>query len=150
MCIGAGGPLPFGTGRRKKWTRFASLEQRQRARPGKRREELPTPALVLDEVLPELGLVLVMTVDPGFGGQDFIAGAVPKIRRIRALLDRLRPECELEVDGGIHLATAPVVVEAGARVLVAGSAVFEDPGGIHAAMARLRASAAGAESAARS
>src|SRR5206468_4047303 len=55
-----------------------------------------TSAVVLDEVLPELDLVLVMTVDPGFGGQDFIPGAIPKIRRIRALLDRVRPECELE------------------------------------------------------
>src|SRR5207247_2187556 len=61
-----------------------------------------TSAVVLDEVLPELDLVLVMTVDPGFGGQDFIPGAIPKIRRIRALLDRVRPECELEVDGGIR------------------------------------------------
>src|SRR5439155_25747284 len=55
-----------------------------------------TSAVVLDEVLPELDLVLVMTVDPGFGGQDFISGAIPKIRRIGALLDRVRPECELE------------------------------------------------------
>ena len=101
-----------------------------------------TPATALDEVLPELDLVLVMTVDPGFGGQDFIAGTVAKIRRIRALLDRVRPECALEVDGGIHPATAPLAVEAGARVLVAGSAIFEDPGGIRAGMARLRASIA--------
>ena len=97
-----------------------------------------TQAAVLEEVLPELDLVLVMTVDPGFGGQDFIASTVPKIRRIRELIDRVRPACELEVDGGIHPATAPLVVEAGARVLVAGSAVFEDPAGIRAGMQRLR------------
>lgn len=97
-----------------------------------------TPAAVLEEVLSELDLVLVMTVDPGFGGQDFIASTVPKIRRIRELIDRVRPACELEVDGGIHPATAPLVVEAGARVLVAGSAVFEDPAGIRAGMQRLR------------
>ena len=97
-----------------------------------------TPAAVLEEVLPELDLVLVMTVDPGFGGQDFIASTVPKIRRIRELIDRVRPACELEVDGGIHPATAPLVVEAGARVLVAGSAVFEDPAGVRAGMQRLR------------
>jgi ribulose-phosphate 3-epimerase len=97
-----------------------------------------TPAAVLDEVLPELDLVLVMTVDPGFGGQDFIASTVPKIRRIRELIDRVRPACELEVDGGIHPATAPLVVEAGARVLVAGSAVFDDPAGVRAGMQRLR------------
>ncbi|MGH9259618.1 MAG: ribulose-phosphate 3-epimerase [Acidimicrobiales bacterium] len=96
------------------------------------------PATVLDEVLSELDLVLVMTVDPGFGGQDFIASTVPKIRRIRELIDRVRPACELEVDGGIHAATAPLVVEAGARVLVAGSAVFEDPAGVRAGMQRLR------------
>ena len=97
-----------------------------------------TPAAVLEEVLSELDLVLVMTVDPGFGGQDFIASTVPKIRRIRELIDRVRPACELEVDGGIHPATAPLVVEAGARVLVAGSAVFEDPAGVRAGMQRLR------------
>lgn len=97
-----------------------------------------TPATVLDEVLSELDLVLVMTVDPGFGGQDFIASTVPKIRRIRELIDRVRPACELEVDGGIHPETAPLVVEAGARVLVAGSAVFEDPAGVRAGMQRLR------------
>ena len=97
-----------------------------------------TPAAALEEVLSELDLVLVMTVDPGFGGQDFIASTVPKIRRIRELIDRVRPACELEVDGGIHPATAPLVVEAGARVLVAGSAVFEDPAGIRAGMQRLR------------
>ncbi|MGH8536800.1 MAG: ribulose-phosphate 3-epimerase [Gammaproteobacteria bacterium] len=97
-----------------------------------------TPAAVLDEVLSELDLVLVMTVDPGFGGQDFIASTVPKIRRIRELIDRVRPACELEVDGGIHPATAPLVVAAGARVLVAGSAVFEDPAGVRAGMQRLR------------
>jgi ribulose-phosphate 3-epimerase len=97
-----------------------------------------TPAAVLEEVLSELDLVLVMTVDPGFGGQDFIASTVPKIRRIRELIDRVRPACELEVDGGIHPETAPLVVEAGARVLVAGSAVFEDPAGVRAGMQRLR------------
>ena len=102
-----------------------------------------TPAAVLEEVLSELDLVLVMTVDPGFGGQNFIASTVPKIRRIRELIDRVRPACELEVDGGIHPATAPLVVEAGARVLVAGSAVFEDPAGVRAGMERLRASVAG-------
>jgi ribulose-phosphate 3-epimerase len=103
-----------------------------------------TPVTALDEVLPELDLVLVMTVDPGFGGQDFIAATVPKIRRVRALLDRLRHACELEVDGGIHAETAALAVEAGAHVLVAGSAIFEDPAGVRAGMVRLRTSVAGA------
>jgi ribulose-phosphate 3-epimerase len=98
-----------------------------------------TPVVALDDVLPDVDLVLVMTVDPGFGGQEFIAGTLPKIRRVRALLDRDRPGSELEVDGGIHAETAPAAVEAGARVLVAGSAIFEDPGGIRAGMRRLRA-----------
>ncbi|TMA63502.1 MAG: ribulose-phosphate 3-epimerase [Deltaproteobacteria bacterium] len=102
-----------------------------------------TPIATLEEVLPELDLVLVMTVDPGFGGQEFIASTLPKIRRVRELLDRVRPECELEVDGGIHPETARRVVEAGARVLVAGSAVFEDPAGVRAGMQRLRASLGG-------
>jgi ribulose-phosphate 3-epimerase len=101
-----------------------------------------TPIATLEEVLRELDLVLVMTVDPGFGGQDFIAATVPKIRRVRALLDRLRPACELEVDGGIHAETAALAVEAGAHVLVAGSAIFEDSAGVRAGMVRLRASVA--------
>ena len=103
-----------------------------------------TPIATLEEVLRELDLVLVMTVDPGFGGQDFIAATVPKIRRVRALLDRLRPACELEVDGGIHAETAALAVAAGAHVLVAGSAIFEDSAGVRAGMARLRARVAGA------
>src|SRR5689334_19630705 len=97
-----------------------------------------TPTVALDEVLADVDLVLVMTVDPGFGGREFIAGTLPKTRRVRALIDRDRPACELEVDGGIHAETAPAAVEAGARVLVAGSAIFEDPGGIRAGMRRLR------------
>jgi ribulose-phosphate 3-epimerase len=101
-----------------------------------------SPIATLEEVLRELDLVLVMTVDPGFGGQDFIAATVPKIRRVRALLDRLRPACELEVDGGIHAETAALAVEAGAHVLVAGSAIFEDSAGVRAGMVRLRASVA--------
>ena len=100
-----------------------------------------TPAGTLEEILPDLDLVLVMTVNPGFGGQQFIAGTVPKIRRIRQLIDRLQPRCELEVDGGIDPVTAPMVVEAGPRVLVAGSAIFAAPDGVAVAMGRLRDSA---------
>jgi ribulose-phosphate 3-epimerase len=100
-----------------------------------------TPAGVLEEILPDVDLVLVMTVNPGFGGQEFIATTVPKIRRVRALIEQLNGACELEVDGGIDPATAPTVVEAGARVLVAGSAIFAAAEGITAAMHRLLASA---------
>jgi ribulose-phosphate 3-epimerase len=96
-----------------------------------------TPALVLEEILPDLELVLVMTVNPGFGGQEFLAGMLPKVRRVRRMIDEARPGCELEVDGGIEPHTAPVVIEAGARVLVTGSAVFGAPGGATAGIGRL-------------
>ena len=72
-------------------------------------------------------LVLVMTVEPGFGGQKFMADQLPKIRQIRAMLDELNPDCDVEVDGGIDAQTATLVKEAGANVLVAGSSVFGKP-----------------------
>jgi ribulose-phosphate 3-epimerase len=97
-----------------------------------------TPAGLLEEILPDLELVLVMTVNPGFGGQEFLAGMLPKVRRVRRMIDEVRPDCELEVDGGIEPHTAPLVAEAGARVLVAGSAVFTAPGGVTAGMGRLK------------
>ena len=67
---------------------------------------------MLEEILPDLDLVLVMTVNPGFGGQHFLAGTLPKIRTIRQMIDSLGTNCELEVDGGIDHETAPLVVEA--------------------------------------
>lgn len=108
-----------------------------------------TPTELLGDILPDLDLVLVMTVNPGFGGQAFIATVVPKIERMRALIDRLQPQCELEVDGGIDPQTAPIVVRAGARALVAGSALFGAADGVAAATARLRSSALEAYRAAR-
>jgi ribulose-phosphate 3-epimerase len=98
-----------------------------------------TPASVLDEILPDLDLVLVMTVNPGFGGQEFLMGTVPKIRRVRRMIDEIRPDCELEVDGGIEPHTASLVVDAGARILVAGSAIFRAPGGTADGIARIKA-----------
>ncbi len=98
-----------------------------------------TPAAVLEEILPDLELVLVMTVNPGFGGQEFLTGTVPKIRRVRTMIDQYRPECELEVDGGIEPHNVSLVVDAGARVLVAGSAVFRAPGGPTDGIGRLKA-----------
>ncbi len=98
-----------------------------------------TPAGVLEEVLGDIDLVLVMTVNPGFGGQRFIETTLPKIRRIRDLLDRSRPGVELEVDGGIDAETASKVVAAGARVLVAGTAIFGHPKGIAAGIQALQA-----------
>ena len=93
---------------------------------------------VLEEILPNVDLVLVMTVDPGFGGQELIPSTLDKVRRVREMIDRLQPACELEVDGGIDSATAPLAVEAGARVLVAGSAIFGAKEGVAAAMEQLR------------
>jgi ribulose-phosphate 3-epimerase len=83
-----------------------------------------TPPEVLFEVAGMLDLVLVMTVNPGFGGQSFIPEMVGKVRRTAALLRERNPACELAVDGGIDRETAPAVAAAGANVLVAGSAVF--------------------------
>ncbi|MCS6975838.1 MAG: ribulose-phosphate 3-epimerase [Gemmatales bacterium] len=97
-----------------------------------------TPAMVLEEVLGDVDLVLIMTVNPGFGGQRFIESTLPKIRRLRDWLDRARPNVELEVDGGIDAETAPKVIAAGARVLVAGTAVFRHPQGITAGINTLR------------
>ena len=86
-----------------------------------------TPAAVLLPYLDLVDLVLVMTVEPGFGGQKFMADQLPKIRQIRAMLDELNPDCDVEVDGGIDAQTATLVKEAGANVLVAGSSVFGKP-----------------------
>ena len=96
-----------------------------------------TPALMLDEILIELDLVLVMTVNPGFGGQSFISQTLAKIRTIRQKIDTINPRCELEVDGGIDCATAPLAVEAGARVLVAGTSIYGAPEGVAVAVESL-------------
>jgi ribulose-phosphate 3-epimerase len=97
-----------------------------------------TPVFTLEEIAADVDMVLVMTVNPGFGGQTFIERSVPKIREVRALLDRTGSRAAIEVDGGIDTATAPRVVAAGADVLVAGSAIFgaADP---EAAVRELRA-----------
>jgi len=99
-----------------------------------------TPLDMLDEILPELDLVLVMTVNPGFGGQAFIKGMLDKIARLRAGLDRRGLTTELEVDGGISAETSPGVVKAGARVLVAGTAVFNSQRTVKESLAAIRAS----------
>ena len=97
-----------------------------------------TPAAVLEEIVGDVDQVLVMTVNPGFGHQHFVRTTLPKIGRVRELIERRQPACEVEVDGGIDAATAPLVVRAGATVLVAGSAIFGDREGVAAAMSRLR------------
>jgi ribulose-phosphate 3-epimerase len=99
------------------------------------------PETPVEKVLPHLGeldLLLVMSVHPGFGGQKFIDGAIDKLRTFRAALDRAGSRAELEVDGGIKLDNARRVVDAGASVVVAGSAVFEDPSGAANAIAKFR------------
>ncbi|PKM86824.1 MAG: ribulose-phosphate 3-epimerase [Firmicutes bacterium HGW-Firmicutes-12] len=86
-----------------------------------------TPLDVVDYVLEDLDLILLMTVNPGFGGQLFIPNVLPKISLLRKWAKERNPELLIQVDGGINQETAPLVVEAGANVLVAGSAVFNHP-----------------------
>jgi len=99
------------------------------------------PETPVEAVLPHLGsidLVLVMSVHPGFGGQKFIEGSLGKVKSIREALDARRLAAELEVDGGIKPANAARVLAAGATVLVAGSAIFEDPDGPVAALRKFK------------
>jgi len=99
------------------------------------------PETPVDAVLPHLAavdLALVMSVHPGFGGQKFIEGALGKIKAIRQALDARHLTAELEVDGGIKPENAARVVAAGATVLVAGSAIFEDPDGPIAALRKFK------------
>ena len=98
-----------------------------------------TPVAALEEIVAYVDLVLVMTVNPGYGGQSFIESTLSKIERVRAMLDRIDSCADLEVDGGIDPQTAPTVVGAGADVLVAGSAIFSSTEGIARAVERLRA-----------
>jgi ribulose-phosphate 3-epimerase len=97
-----------------------------------------TPAAVLEEILQDVDQVLVMTVNPGFGHQHFIETTLPKIRRLREMIEKVKPGYDLEVDGGIDATTAPLVVDAGANVLVAGSAIFSAEESVTAAMQRIR------------
>ncbi|HYV47414.1 MAG TPA: ribulose-phosphate 3-epimerase [Myxococcaceae bacterium] len=86
-----------------------------------------TPLSAVEEVLGEVGMVLVMSVNPGWGGQSFIPASVDKVRRLRAMLDARGSKARVEVDGGVNAQTAQQVVAAGADVLVAGNAVFRAP-----------------------
>lgn len=88
-----------------------------------------TPAEALFPYLPMLDMVLVMSVEPGFGGQSFMPSSLDKVRALRGEIDRLGFDCQIEIDGGVNLKNAPEIVAAGADILVAGSAVFgaEDP-----------------------
>jgi ribulose-phosphate 3-epimerase len=101
-----------------------------------------SPATPVEAILPhlaEVDLALVMSVNPGFGGQTFIEGALGKLQRLRKEIDARRLPVELEVDGGVKLDNVRRVIEAGASVVVAGSAVFEAPEGVDAAVKNFRA-----------
>jgi len=98
-----------------------------------------TPAAALEDVLREVQQVLVMTVNPGFGHQQFLSFTLPKIRRVRQMIERINPECDVEVDGGIDAETGPRAIAAGANVLVAGTSIFGERDTVAAAMQRLRA-----------
>ena len=86
-----------------------------------------SPLALIEEVLPMLDMVLLMTVNPGFGGQKFITEVMPKLRKLKAILEENKLDVDIQVDGGVTSETAPEVVSAGANILVAGSAIFGKP-----------------------
>ena len=103
-----------------------------------------TSLVTIEAILPDVDLVLIMSVNPGFGGQRFIPGALDKIRRARALIDGTGLPILLEVDGGVKVDNAGAIVAAGADILVAGSAIFEAPGCDYKnTIARMREAAGG-------
>jgi ribulose-phosphate 3-epimerase len=97
-----------------------------------------TPVIMLEDVLSLLDMVLIMTVNPGFGGQDFIPEMLPKIARVRQMISERNLHCDIEVDGGIHEGTVSQVVQAGANLLVAGSAVYNQHESVAQAIEKLR------------
>jgi len=99
-----------------------------------------TPAAMLEDIMDDVDSVLVMTVNPGFGGQEFIAETLSKITRVRQMIVERGLFCDIEVDGGINAATASRVVKAGANLLVAGAFIFGSQEGVAAAIRRLRES----------
>jgi len=98
-----------------------------------------TPVEAMEPVLPLIDLALCMTVWPGFGGQEFLPESPDRIRRLRALIDKHNPKCELEVDGGIAAKTMSTALGAGANVFVVGTGIFGHKAGIAAAIAELKA-----------
>ena len=99
-----------------------------------------TPTAMLEDIIGDADSVLVMTVNPGFGGQEFITETLAKITRVRQTIMDRGLACDIEVDGGINDVTAPQVVQAGANLLVAGAFIFSSSDGVAAAIHRLRAS----------
>jgi ribulose-phosphate 3-epimerase len=100
-----------------------------------------TPISAIEDVLPDVEQVLLMSVNPGFGGQKFIESVLAKVTRLRQIIDERKLACTIEIDGGIGPANAGTVVKAGVTVLVAGASVFAAPEGVAEAIRRLRASA---------
>ncbi len=86
-----------------------------------------TPVILLEEILPYLDMVLIMSVNPGFGGQAFIEGSYQKIRKLKILIAETGSSAKIQVDGGVNLGNAPLLVKAGADILVAGNTVFNSP-----------------------
>jgi ribulose-phosphate 3-epimerase len=101
-----------------------------------------TPVFLLQDIISQLDMVLVMTVNPGFGGQDFIPETLSKILTLRQLIKQHNLHCDIEVDGGISEKTVPLVVKAGANLLVAGSAIYNQKESVTNAMQRLRSATA--------
>lgn len=97
-----------------------------------------TPVFMLEDILSLLDMVLIMTVNPGFGGQEFIPETLPKIAYIRRLISERNLQCDVEVDGGIHEGTVRQAVQAGANLLVAGSAVYNQRENVAQSIQRLR------------
>ena len=97
-----------------------------------------TPIIMLEDILSLLDMVLIMTVNPGFGGQEFIPEMLPKIARMRQMIGERNLQCDIEVDGGIHEGTVRQAVQAGANLLVAGSAVYNQRENVSQAIQRLR------------
>jgi len=98
-----------------------------------------TPLVTLEEILDQVDQVLIMTVNPGFGGQELIPSTINKIQRLRQMITERGLNCAIEVDGGINLQTMAQVVRAGADILVMGAAIFAGKDGIQASLRRLRA-----------
>jgi ribulose-phosphate 3-epimerase len=98
-----------------------------------------TPLGAIEEILPDVDQILLMTVNPGFGGQSFIEHSIDKIGRLRELIDRVNPQCRLQVDGGINAGNIRRVVDAGATSIVAGSATFASGRSISENIAAMRA-----------
>lgn len=97
-----------------------------------------TPIAAIEEIVPLVDQVLLMTINPGFGGQTFLAETVDKIRRLRALVDKVNPDCVIQVDGGISVDTIGEASAAGATSFVAGTSVFTGDGSLAANIAALR------------